>query len=70
MKAAKKNEPGFCNHNEAFSTDDKLIKKGVILPALPITMRNVSKSFFRFEINKCFSKVYVLLPVGFISGSW
>ena len=32
VKAAKKNEPGFCNHNEAVSTDNTLIQKGVIIP--------------------------------------
>ena len=30
VKDAEKDDPGFCNHNEAaVSTDDKLIKKGV-----------------------------------------
>ena len=31
VKDAEKDDPGFCNHNEAaVSTDDKLIKKGVL----------------------------------------
>ena len=44
VKAAKKNEPGFCNHNEAVSTDDTLIKKGVINFCTPNSKTEISTS--------------------------